>query len=129
MSPGFGEPTQEEERETVETINASGARILWVGLGSPKQDLWMARLRPRLECDLLLGVGAAFDFVSGRKAQAPRWMQKGGLEWTFRLAHEPRRLWRRYAIQNPRFIWKIGLQYARHRAAFSSGRIRGAASK
>jgi len=128
MSPGFREPTPAEEREMIATLNASGARILWVGLGSPKQDLWMARLRPHLECDLLLGVGAAFDFVSGRKAQAPRWMQEAGLEWTFRLAHEPRRLWRRYAIQNPRFIWKIGRQYVRHRSPAKQSKRTGQAA-
>ena len=123
MSPGFGEPTEAEERDMIATFNRSGARVLWVGLGSPKQDLWMARFRPRLECDLLLGVGAAFDFLTGRKAQAPRWMQVGGLEWTFRLAHEPCRLWRRYAIHNPRFILKFAVQYGRHRLGAAGKRV------
>lgn len=102
--PPFRALSEAEETALVDEINATRADIVWVGLGSPKQDLWMARLRPRLEAPLLVGVGAAFDFFTGRVAQAPRWMQGAGLEWAFRLASEPRRLWRRYLIYNPKFI-------------------------
>ena len=83
---------------------ASGARLLFVGLGCPKQERWMAAHRDRLPC-ALVGVGAAFDFLAGTKPQAPGWMQSGGLEWLFRLAHEPRRLARRYLVGNSRFIF------------------------
>ena len=89
----------------VDHVNASGAHLLWVGLGSPKQDLWMARYRPRLVVPLMVGVGAAFDFFTGRVRQAPLWMQRSGLEWLFRLSSDPQRLWRRYLIYNPRFVY------------------------
>ncbi len=91
-------------------LNDARADIIWVGLGSPKQDLWMARYRPLLNAPLLIGVGAAFDFLAGSKQQAPRWMQRSGLEWAFRLIQEPQRLWRRYLIYNPRFIWGVLMQ-------------------
>ncbi len=88
-------------------LNASGAQVIWVGLGSPKQDVWMTRYRPALDAPLLIGVGAAFDFLAGTKAQAPRWMQQRGLEWLFRLLQEPGRLWRRYLVYNTRFLWAL----------------------
>jgi N-acetylglucosaminyldiphosphoundecaprenol N-acetyl-beta-D-mannosaminyltransferase len=72
----------------------------------------MARFRPRLEAPLLVGVGAAFDFFTGRQRQAPRWMQRSGLEWLFRLGSQPGRLWRRYLVYNPRFVWHLTLQLA-----------------
>lgn len=102
--PPYRALTSDEEVALVNEINASRADVVWVGLGSPKQDLWMQRFRPRLEAPLLVGVGAAFDFFTGRMPQAPRWMQGAGLEWVFRLASEPRRLWRRYLIYNPKFL-------------------------
>lgn len=102
FSPPFRPLTQEEDARVVEEINSSGARILFVGLGCPKQERWMAAHRGRVR-SVMLGVGAAFDFHAGRVRQAPRWMQSAGLEWLFRLAMEPRRLWRRYAKHNPRF--------------------------
>lgn len=108
--PAFGVPAPEDERAMIDAINASGAHVVWVGLGSPKQDLWMARHRDALEAPLLVGVGAAFDFFTGRQAQAPRWMQRSGLEWTFRLGHDPRRLWRRYLVYNPKFVLEMALQ-------------------
>lgn len=108
--PPFGEPASADERAMIEAINASGAHVVWVGLGSPKQDLWMARHRAALAPPLLVGVGAAFDFFTGRLAQAPRWMQRSGLEWSFRLGREPRRLWRRYLVYNPKFTLKMALQ-------------------
>jgi N-acetylglucosaminyldiphosphoundecaprenol N-acetyl-beta-D-mannosaminyltransferase len=88
-------------------LNSARAHIIWVGLGSPKQDLWMTLYRPFLDAPLLIGVGAAFDFVAGTKPQAPRWMQRSGLEWLFRLSREPGRLWRRYLIYNSRFLWSV----------------------
>ena len=93
--------------ELVERLNASGADVIWVGLGSPKQDLWMDVYRPALNAPLLVGVGAAFDFIAGVKPQAPRWMMRAGLEWLFRLITEPRRLWKRYLVYNTRFIYAI----------------------
>jgi N-acetylglucosaminyldiphosphoundecaprenol N-acetyl-beta-D-mannosaminyltransferase len=110
LCPPFHTLTAAEEDELVRAVNASDADIVWVGLGSPKQDLWMQRFRPRLTAPLLIGVGAAFDFFTGRQKQAPRWMQRSGLEWAFRLAHEPRRLWRRYLIYNPKFLFQLALQ-------------------
>ena len=108
-SPPFRPLTKEEDHEIVQNIIASGARILFVGLGCPKQERWMAE-----HCDhlpiVMLGVGAAFDFIAGVKPQAPLWMQIAGLEWLFRLISEPRRLWRRYLYYNPRFLYKFGLQ-------------------
>ena len=103
-SPPYRALTPEEDARVVEAIRDSGARVLFVGLGCPKQERWMAAHREQLEC-AMVGVGAAFDFLAGAKRQAPRFMQRAGLEWLFRLASEPRRLWRRYAIHNPRFVW------------------------
>lgn len=102
-SPPFRPLTEEEDARVVEEINGSGTRILFVGLGCPKQERWMASHRGRVRA-VMLGVGAAFDFHAGRVRQAPRWMHGAGLEWLFRLATEPRRLWRRYAKHNPRFL-------------------------
>ena len=102
-SPPFRELTTEEDAQLVEEINAASPEFLWVGLGSPKQERWMAEHRPAIHAPVIIAVGAAFDFLSGRKPQAPRWIQRSGLEWLFRLASEPRRLWRRYA-EYPRFV-------------------------
>jgi len=102
-SPPFRPATPEEDQRMAGAVAASGARILFVGLGAPKQEQWMAHHRGRLPA-VMLGVGAAFDFLSGAKRQAPRWMMRAGLEWLFRLAQEPRRLWGRYLRHNPRFV-------------------------
>jgi N-acetylglucosaminyldiphosphoundecaprenol N-acetyl-beta-D-mannosaminyltransferase len=115
-SPPFRELSAEEEQRVIAEIDSSGAAVVWVGTGQPKQEKWMHRMRPRLSAPLLVGVGAAFDFHAGLIPQAPRWMQRSGLEWLFRLSREPRRLWRRYARYNPRFIRDFLRQYARHRA-------------
>ena len=96
--------------ETAALINAASPDVVWVGMSSPKQDRWMARMRSRLNAPVLVAVGAAFDFHSGTVSQAPRWMQRSGLEWTYRLATDPRRLWRRYLVDNPWFLWELGLQ-------------------
>lgn len=114
-SPPFRELTAAEERQVVADIERSGAKVVWVGTGQPKQERWMHRMRPRLKTPLLVGVGAAFDFHAGLLSQAPRWMQRAGLEWIYRLAREPRRLWRRYARYNPRFVAAFARQYASER--------------
>lgn len=114
-SPPFRPQTDEEREAIAAEINASRADVVWVGTGQPKQEKWMAEMRDILDAPILAGVGAAFDFHAGLMPQAPTWMQSGGLEWTYRLAHEPRRLWRRYARYNPRFVAGFAGQYARHR--------------
>jgi N-acetylglucosaminyldiphosphoundecaprenol N-acetyl-beta-D-mannosaminyltransferase len=103
-SPPFRTLTHEEEAEQLERIRASGAQLVWVGLGTPKQDVESARISRALPVTCV-AVGAAFDFVAGTKKQAPEWMQDHGLEWSYRLATEPRRLWRRYLLGNVRFVW------------------------
>ena len=103
-SPPYRPATAEEERAIANEINASGADIVWVGTGQPKQELWMAQMRPQLTTPVLIGVGAAFDFHAGLVPQAPAVLQELGLEWAYRLAREPRRLWKRYLRYNPRFI-------------------------
>ncbi|WP_432071739.1 WecB/TagA/CpsF family glycosyltransferase [Streptomyces wuyuanensis] len=108
-SPPFRPLTPGELDEQRRDILASGADIVWVGLGTPKQDLHAARLAAALPV-VCVAVGAAFDFVAGNKPQAPRWIQRGGLEWTFRLGCEPRRLWRRYLFGNVRFVWGVARQ-------------------
>ncbi len=116
FSPPFRSQTEAEDAETVERVATSGCRVLFVGIGCPKQERWMVEHRPRLET-VMLGVGAAFDFYAGSKRQAPAWMQSAGLEWVFRLATEPRRLWKRYLRHNPRFVamfgWQLGSVYLR----------------
>ena len=91
--------------------------VLWVGLGTPKQQLWADLARPHGVARVIVTVGAAFDFLSGRKPQAPGWIGRAGLEWLFRLVAEPRRLWRRYLLGNPRFVARIGMQLLRTRWA------------
>lgn len=103
-SPPFRPLTPTEDAALVQRINATQPDIVWVGLSTPKQERWMAAHVGRLTAPVLIGVGAAFDFHAGLKPQAPRWMQRNGLEWLFRLATEPRRLWRRYLINNPLFV-------------------------
>lgn len=104
-TPPFRPLSGEERRELVQRINDSGADIVWVGLSSPKQERFMADLAPDVACGVLIGVGAAFDFLSGRKPQAPRWIQRSGFEWLFRFLSEPRRLGRRYMVNNSVFLW------------------------
>jgi N-acetylglucosaminyldiphosphoundecaprenol N-acetyl-beta-D-mannosaminyltransferase len=113
-SPPHRTLTAEEERAVAEEINRSRADVVWIGIGVPKQEKWMARMRPRLAPSVLIGVGAAFDFHAGLVPQAPNWLQEAGLEWAYRLAHEPRRLWRRYIRYNPRFLSAFARQFARH---------------
>jgi len=111
-APPYCELTSEEEDAIVDEINRSRADVVWVGIGVPKQEKWMARMRPRLQSPVLVGVGAAFDFHAGLVPQAPEWIQHIGLEWAYRLAHEPRRLWKRYARYNPLFVTGFARQLA-----------------
>jgi len=103
--PPFRKLTEEEDREICQIIESSKADIVWVGLGAPKQEYWMYEHRNKLNVSMMIGVGAAFDFLSGNKKEAPRWMKRIGLEWLFRLMSEPRRLWRRYLVGNSMFVY------------------------
>jgi N-acetylglucosaminyldiphosphoundecaprenol N-acetyl-beta-D-mannosaminyltransferase len=111
--PPFRPLTAAEDAAIVDQINAAAPDIVWVGLSTPKQEYWMASHVNRLNASVLVGVGAAFDFLAGSKKQAPLWMQRNGLEWLFRLATEPRRLWRRYLHIVPGFIFLICAQSLR----------------
>jgi len=105
FSPSFREIGEREEASVIEAINQASPDVLWVGLGSPKQDYWMREHRDKLDAPVMVGVGAAFDFLAGVKKQAPVWMRRIGMEWFFRLCCEPRRLWRRYLVGNTLFIY------------------------
>ncbi|MDP2939833.1 MAG: WecB/TagA/CpsF family glycosyltransferase [Candidatus Omnitrophota bacterium] len=105
FSPPFSELFFEEDGRDIEIINQSKSHILWVGLGSPKQDIWMSKFRDKLNVPVIIGVGAAFDFLAGTKIQAPRWIRDSGFEWFFRLITEPKRLWRRYLVDGSLFIY------------------------
>jgi N-acetylglucosaminyldiphosphoundecaprenol N-acetyl-beta-D-mannosaminyltransferase len=106
-SPPFRPLTPQEDQEVIDRIHAVNPDILWVGLSTPKQERWMYEHRSKLRVPVLVGVGAAFDMNSGRARQAPGWMQENGLEWSFRLLQEPRRLWRRYLISGPQFVFGV----------------------
>ena len=108
-SPPFRQLTEEEDRAITDEINLTAPDILFVGLGCPKQEIWMAAHKKRLKT-VMIGVGASFDFYAGNITECPQWLQNMGLEWLFRLSQEPRRLWKRYLILNPRFVWLAGLQ-------------------
>jgi N-acetylglucosaminyldiphosphoundecaprenol N-acetyl-beta-D-mannosaminyltransferase len=109
-SPPFRELTFEEDQAAVERIFAAKPDIVWIGIGSPRQERWMVDHIKRVGAPVMIGIGAAFDFVSGNKPQAPLWMQRNGLEWFFRLINEPERLWRRYLLNYPRFTMLVLLQ-------------------
>ena len=109
-TPPFRPLNAEEEKQLQEMVHAAQPDILWVGLSTPKQEKFMAEFLPRLDVTLMIGVGAAFDFHSGRVKQAPRWMQRTGLEWFYRLCQEPGRLAKRYLRNNPLFVVKIAGQ-------------------
>jgi N-acetylglucosaminyldiphosphoundecaprenol N-acetyl-beta-D-mannosaminyltransferase len=106
-TPPFRPLTPAEDADMVAQINASGASLVWVGLSTPKQELWMAEHRGLLQAPALLGVGAAIDYIAGELSEAPRWMQRAGLEWAYRLMLEPKRLASRYFRNNPAFIAAI----------------------
>lgn len=109
-SPPFSDLSVDEKKEIAGLINAAKPDIVWVGLGAPKQVRWIGEFRAALDAPVLAGVGAAFDFHAGTLRQAPRWMMRCGLEWLFRLLMEPRRLWRRYLLGNPRFVFLLAKQ-------------------
>ena len=109
-SPPFRPLDIEERRRLVELVKAVRPDVLWIGLSTPKQESWMAEYRDLLHVPVMIGVGAAFDFLTGRTSQAPRWMREHGLEWLFRLASEPQRLWRRYLVNGPKFLWNVALE-------------------
>lgn len=115
-SPPFRPLSVDEQATIIEAIQASKARILFIGLGCPRQERWMDLHRKSLNATLL-GVGAAFDFHAGKLSIAPNWMKTAGLEWLFRLSTEPRRLWRRYLKHNPRFLFKISHQFLTQKAS------------
>ena len=115
FAPPFRPLTQDEEDAVVEQINAAKPDVLWVGIGVPKQEKWMARMRDRLDVPVMCAVGAAFDFHAGRISQAPAWMQRHGLEWTYRIAQEPRRLLPRYLYYNPAFLRRFSRQLVREK--------------
>lgn len=112
-SPPFRPATTEVEQDDLQRLRTADPDIVWVGLGTPKQERWMHVHSALLPESMLMGVGAAFDFHSKSKRQAPRWMQRSGLEWSFRLMMEPRRLWRRYLIGIPRFLVLIATRRCR----------------
>ena len=103
--------SEEEESELHDLIEELSPDIIWVGLSTPKQEKWMAAHVGKLNTKVMIGVGAAFDFHAGLLKSVPRWMQNIGLEWFFRLCVEPRRLWKRYLVNNPLFIWNFALQF------------------
>ncbi len=107
-TPPFRPLSAEEDEEIIEKINQSEADIIWVGLGAPKQEIWMQAHLGKINAPVMVGVGAAFDFLSGNKSQAPLWIQRNGLEWLFRFMHEPKRLWSRYK-QYPKFVFLVSL--------------------
>lgn len=113
-APPFRPLTPAEEKADADRIAASGARVVFVGLGCPKQEYWMARQVGQIPA-VMIGVGAAFSFHSGQVAQAPRWMMKFGLEWLYRFTQEPGRLWQRYLVNNPAFLMLFALQLLRRR--------------
>jgi N-acetylglucosaminyldiphosphoundecaprenol N-acetyl-beta-D-mannosaminyltransferase len=120
-SPPHRPLTQEERDAVADEINGASPDVVWVGIGVPKQEKWMAEMRPRLEAPVLVGVGAAFDFHAGLVPQAPSWLQDAGLEWAYRLYREPRRLWRRYLRYNPRFVRAFGHQLVAHHRQRAAG--------
>jgi N-acetylglucosaminyldiphosphoundecaprenol N-acetyl-beta-D-mannosaminyltransferase len=109
LSPPFRSLDPEEDQEIGAMISRAAPDVLWVGLGTPKQERWMHEHRDKLNVPVLVSVGAAFDLLSGRRNQAPRWMREHGLEWLFRLLQEPQRLWRRYLVGGVRFVAYLAL--------------------
>jgi N-acetylglucosaminyldiphosphoundecaprenol N-acetyl-beta-D-mannosaminyltransferase len=114
-TPPFRPLNQQEEDELRDQLTSSRANILWCGLSTPKQERFMASYMGRLPVQLMVGVGAAFDLLSGTLSEAPGWMKRSGLQWFYRLIKEPRRLWRRYLSNNPRFAWLTFLQLSKLR--------------
>lgn len=120
-SPPYRDLTASEERDVISRLNAAKPDIIWVGLGAPKQDRWMATYRDQLDAPVLIGVGAAFDFLAGTVRRAPRFVQRSGLEWVYRIVQEPRRLWKRYLYSNFRFALLLLKERWRHRSRDKRG--------
>jgi N-acetylglucosaminyldiphosphoundecaprenol N-acetyl-beta-D-mannosaminyltransferase len=116
-SPPYRELRGDEERQVARRIDAAEAEIVWCGISTPRQEKWLARMRPRVEAPLLISVGAAFDFLSGRAPQAPPWMQRCGLEWLYRMGREPLRLGPRYLRANPAFAAAVAREWLSQRRA------------
>jgi N-acetylglucosaminyldiphosphoundecaprenol N-acetyl-beta-D-mannosaminyltransferase len=131
-TPPFRALSDAEEEEVASFVEKASPDVLWVGLSTPKQEKWMYEHRHKLRVPVMLGVGAAFDMNSGRLSRAPEWMRDNGLEWLFRLASEPRRLWRRYLITIPKAVWFVCLELLQFSSSQSepgkSGRIAAAKS-
>ena len=117
ISPPFRDLTPEEDAAIVDQINASGAGVLWVSLGCPKQEFWMSEHRGRINA-VMVGVGAAFDYHAETLKRAPLWMQHNGLEWLYRLATEPKRLWKRYFVTNTLFVFYVAIPMLAHKLGF-----------
>lgn len=113
ITPPFAGVSELASDDVARQINDAAPDVVWVGLGTPKQELWMAAMRGRIQAPILVGVGAAFDFHSGSVRQAPSWMQGAGLEWLFRLSQDPKRLWRRYLLDNSMFVLTLALDRLR----------------
>jgi len=118
---GYFEPGTPHNERVLEDVNARRPNILLVGMGSPKQELWVDRYADRLDVDILWTVGALFDYVSGRVPRAPRWLADNGLEWIFRLGIEPQRMWRRYLLGNPVFLSRVVAETRRRRTTATQG--------
>ena len=114
-APPFRPLTKEEDGAVVDIINKTHPDVVWVGLGCPKQQIWMYEHKDKLRVPVMVGVGAAFDFLAGVKPQAPRWLRDHGFEWLFRLVTEPKRLWRRYLISYPQFAYYILVDFVKNR--------------
>jgi N-acetylglucosaminyldiphosphoundecaprenol N-acetyl-beta-D-mannosaminyltransferase len=114
-TPPFRPLNPEEERDLADLVASTRPDVFWVGLSTPKQERFMAHYIDKLDVKLMVGVGAAFDIHTGGIKDAPRWVKQAGLQWLHRLLQEPRRLWRRYLVNNPRFVWKFGTQFFRLR--------------
>ena len=114
-SPPHRDLSPEEDREVAARIDESGAALVWCGISTPRQEKWVARIRPLISAPVMISVGAAFDFLAGRASQAPSWMQRRGLEWAYRLSREPRRLGPRYLRSNPAFVAAVTRQYREER--------------
>jgi len=111
-TPPFRELNAREERQLIEEIAELKPDVMWIGISCPKQELFMSRLAGKLQVKLMFGVGAAFDYHTGRIRDSAPWVKRAGLQWLHRLLQDPRRLWRRYLRNNPEFIWRIALQFA-----------------
>ncbi len=110
-SPPFRPLTPSEQAQVCQHINESGAQLIWVCLGCPKQEKWMFEIRDQLNANVLLGVGQAIDILAGAKERAPEFLRRAGLEWAYRFTREPRRLWKRYLVTNFQFLYRIACDF------------------